>query len=260
LTDVEGTRGVCKIDINSTQSQDFCKIVFPYVNPEIKSAPTARELTYNGGEQELITPGEAINGVMKYAVTEIPIIDSENDIYEAEIPRKKEQGTYYVWYKVFSTSGYGATDYDIVTVTIKPADDGTDKKEDEVKSDNPAAEAGVAEVSESVQAPAVTEKIDSKQKNTTISKPKADKKSITLNWKKVTAKGIKGYEIQYSTDKAFSKVTTKKVTIKKVKTTKTKIKKLKPKTKYYVRIRTFSKKNGENVYSKWSKSKSVKVK
>ena len=42
--------------------------------------------------------------------------------------------------------------------------------------------------------------------------------------------------------------------------TKTTIKKLKSKKKYYIRIRTFSKKNGKKVYSKWSKVKSVKVK
>ncbi|WP_026494655.1 fibronectin type III domain-containing protein [Butyrivibrio sp. WCD3002] len=105
-----------------------------------------------------------------------------------------------------------------------------------------------------------TENIDAKQKKTSLSKPKAGNKSITLNWKKVTAKGIKGYEIQYSTDKNFNKDVTKTVTIKKVKTTKTKIKKLKPKTKYYIRMRTFSVKNGEKVYSKWSTKKSVKVK
>jgi hypothetical protein len=105
-----------------------------------------------------------------------------------------------------------------------------------------------------------TENINTKQKKTSLSKPKAGNKSITLNWKKVTAKGIKGYEIQYSTDKNFNKDVTKTVTIKKVKTTKTKIKKLKSKTKYYVRIRTYSVKNGEKVYSKWSTKKSVKVK
>jgi uncharacterized protein YjdB len=106
----------------------------------------------------------------------------------------------------------------------------------------------------------IEENIDSKQKKTTLSKPRADKNSITLSWKKVTAKGIKGYEIEYSTDKNFKKDATKKVIIKKVKTAKTTIKKLKTKTKYYVRIRTFSKKNGQKVYSKWSKVKNVKVK
>ncbi len=104
-----------------------------------------------------------------------------------------------------------------------------------------------------------TETVDKKQKNTTLSKPKAGKKSIKLKWKKATAKGIKGYEIQCSTDKNFKK-DVKTVTIKKVKTTSTTIKKLKSKKKYFVRIRTFRKSGTEYIYSKWSKVKSVKVK
>ncbi len=104
-----------------------------------------------------------------------------------------------------------------------------------------------------------TETVDKKQKNTKLSKPKAGKKSITLTWKKATAKGIKGYEIQCSTDKNFQKGV-KTVTIKKTKTTSTTIKKLKSKKKYFVRIRTFKKSGSEKVYSKWSKAKAVKVK
>ncbi|SDB69167.1 fibronectin type III domain-containing protein [Butyrivibrio sp. INlla16] len=78
----------------------------------------------------------------------------------------------------------------------------------------------------------VDEKIDKSQKNAKLSKPKAGKKSITIKWKKQTAKGIKGYEIQYSTDKDF-KTNVKKVTITKVKTETKTIKKLKSGKKYY---------------------------
>ncbi|WP_022763596.1 fibronectin type III domain-containing protein [Butyrivibrio sp. AD3002] len=103
------------------------------------------------------------------------------------------------------------------------------------------------------------EKIDKSQKNAKLSKPKAGKKSITIKWKKQTAKGIKGYEIQYSTDKDF-KTNVKKVTITKAKTETKTIKKLKSGKKYYVRIRTYKKVSGEKVYSNWSTPKSVKVK
>lgn len=106
----------------------------------------------------------------------------------------------------------------------------------------------------------VSEQIDRKQKTTSFSKITGAKGCITVTWKKQTKGGIKGYEIQYSTDKKFKKKVTKTITIKKAKTTKTKIKKLKSKKKYYIRIRTFSKKNGKKVYSKWSKVKSAKVK
>jgi hypothetical protein len=104
-----------------------------------------------------------------------------------------------------------------------------------------------------------SENIDKNQKSTSISKAKAGKKSFTLTWKKQTAKGIKGYEIQYSTDKKFKK-DVKTVTIKKAKTTSKTIKKLKSKKKYYVRIRTYKKSGKNMVYSTWSKTKSVKVK
>ncbi len=106
---------------------------------------------------------------------------------------------------------------------------------------------------------APVETVDKKQKKSSVSKLSAGKKTLTVKWKKVTAKGIKGYEIQYSTDKSFEK-NVKTVTINKTKTTTKTFKKLKSKKKYYVRIRTYSKKNGEKVYSNWSKVKSIKVK
>ncbi|MBE5845744.1 MAG: BspA family leucine-rich repeat surface protein [Butyrivibrio sp.] len=105
-----------------------------------------------------------------------------------------------------------------------------------------------------------SEKIDKKLKTTALSKPKAGKKSITLTWDKKAGSGIKGYEIQYSTDKKFKAGKTKTITINKAKTGKTTIKKLKSHTKYYIRIRTFTKKKGVKVYSKWSKVMNVKVK
>ena len=104
-----------------------------------------------------------------------------------------------------------------------------------------------------------SEKVDNTLKKTKISSIKAGKKSLTVSWKKQAAGGIKGYELQYSTDKNF-KTNVKSVSINKTKTTSKTIKKLKSKTKYYVRIRTYKKSGGEKVYSNWSKSKNVKVK
>jgi hypothetical protein len=103
------------------------------------------------------------------------------------------------------------------------------------------------------------ENIDSTQKKTSLTKLKAGAKSITVSWKKVTGNGIKGYELQYSTDKNFKK-DVKSVTIKKVKKTSTTLKKLKSKKKYYVRIRTYKQSGSEKIYSNWSKTKNVKVK
>ncbi len=104
--------------------------------------------------------------------------------------------------------------------------------------------------------------IAKKQKNAKIKKLTKAKKSFKASWKKVN--GVKGYQIQYSTSKKFTKKTTKSVTIKKNKTTSKTVKKLKAKKKYYVRIRTYKnvKLNGKTVkvYSSWSKAKTVKTK
>ena len=75
------------------------------------------------------------------------------------------------------------------------------------------------------------------------------KKSIKIEYKK--AKYAKKYQIQYSNDKKFKKSKTK-VT----KETYLTIKKLSLKKKYYVRIRVIN----NDMYGKWSKTKSVIIK
>ena len=104
--------------------------------------------------------------------------------------------------------------------------------------------------------------VNTKYKKASIKKLKKGKKKITVQWKKVS--GVKGYQIQYSTSKKFTKMTTKSATISKQKTTSKTFKKLKSKKKYYVRIRTYKtvKFNGKTVkvYSSWSKVKSIKTK
>lgn len=94
-------------------------------------------------------------------------------------------------------------------------------------------------------------------KKVKVASAKAGKKSVKVTWKKV--KGIKGYQIQYSTNKKFKKGN-KTITVKSAKSTSATIKKLKSKKKYYVRMRTYKVVNGKKVYSAWSKAKSVKVK
>ena len=94
-------------------------------------------------------------------------------------------------------------------------------------------------------------------KKVKVASAKAGKKSVKVTWKKV--KGIKGYQIQYSTNNKFKKGN-KTITVKSTKSTSATIKKLKSKKKYYVRMRTYKIVNGKKVYSAWSKAKSVKVK
>ncbi len=82
------------------------------------------------------------------------------------------------------------------------------------------------------------------------------KKALKASWKQ--AKYVDGYQVQYATSKSFKKAKT--TTVKKYKTTSKTIKKLKAKKTYYVRIRTFKKVDGKNVYSSWSKAKKAKTK
>lgn len=83
----------------------------------------------------------------------------------------------------------------------------------------------------------------------------AGKKQVTLKWKKIKASG---YEIQCCTSKKFNK-SVKKTAVKKNKKTAT-VKKLKSGKTYYVRIRAYSKVNGQKYYGAWSKVKKVTVK
>ncbi len=148
----------------------------------------------------------------------------------------------------------------------KPAQSAASQSEQQKPSEQPTEQAQSSQDADQIHTAPETaeaqpaETVDKKQKGTTISKVKvAGKKKITVTWKKQTAKGIKGYEIQYSTDKKFKK-DVKTVTVNKAKTTSKTIKKLTPKKKYYLRIRTFKKSGKQKIYSKWSKAKNVKVK
>lgn len=146
--------------------------------------------------------------------------------------------------------------YRSVSVIVK----GT--KQDEVKDSEVATKP-----SESVTTPSTTQPTTKpsttkntktvKPKKTSIKKLSKGKKKFTVTWAKVS--GVKGYQIQYSSDKKFKK-NKKSVTVTKQKTTKATVKKLKSKKKYYVRVRTYKTVNGKKIYSSWSKVKSVKTK
>lgn len=87
-------------------------------------------------------------------------------------------------------------------------------------------------------------------------KIKAKAKWIQMKWQKKS--GVTGYEIQISQNKKFKKSTyTRKFGSGQ---SAVRLRGLKPKTKYYVRIRTYQTAGGKIYYSKWSKKKSVKTK
>ena len=94
-------------------------------------------------------------------------------------------------------------------------------------------------------------------KGTSVSgKIAAKSKGLTVRWKK-QSKFTTGYQIQISTNKKFAKKETVTKTVKKNSTTKLTVKKLKPKKKYYVRIRTYKVVKGKKYCSSWSKAKTV---
>ena len=135
-------------------------------------------------------------------------------------------------------------------------------KQDEVNDSKPATKpsesATTPSTTQPTTKPSTTKNTKTvKPKKTSIKKLSKGKKKFTVTWAKVS--GVKGYQIQYSSDKKFKK-NNKSVTVTKQKTTKATVKKLKSKKKYYVRVRTYKTVNGKKIYSSWSKVKSVKTK
>lgn len=135
-------------------------------------------------------------------------------------------------------------------------------KQDEVKDSEPATKpsesATTPSTTQPTTKPSTTKNTETVKPNkTSIKKLSKGKKKFTVTWAKVS--GVKGYQIQYSSDKKFKK-NNKSVTVTKQKTTKATVKKLKSKKKYYVRVRTYKTVNGKKIYSSWSKVKSVKTK
>ena len=131
-------------------------------------------------------------------------------------------------------------------------------KQDEVKDSKPATKPSGPATTQPTTKPSTTKNTETvKPKKTSIKKLSKGKKKFTVTWAKVS--GVKGYQIQYSSDKKLKK-NNKSVTVTKQKTTKATVKKLKSKKKYYVRVRTYKTVNGKKIYSSWSKVKSVKTK
>ena len=90
----------------------------------VKKAPTAKNLTYNGQAQELITAGEASGGTMQYA---LGTATEATEQYTTSIPAKTEAGTYYVWYKaVGDGKNYRDSAASCVAASIASVDSGSD--------------------------------------------------------------------------------------------------------------------------------------
>ena len=88
---------------------------------EIRTAPAEKDLTYNGEEQELVTPGEAVNGRIVYAVTEEENPDPVKLEYFSAIPTAVEAGRYYVWYMTVGEDEHSDSEPHCIPVEIKKA-------------------------------------------------------------------------------------------------------------------------------------------
>lgn len=80
--------------------------------------PAAKDLTYNGEAQELVTAGTAVGGTMMYRL-------GENGEFSTEIPKATEAGEYTVYYMVEDPEGTASTEPQSIKVTIKTSDSET---------------------------------------------------------------------------------------------------------------------------------------
>ena len=96
-----------------------------------------------------------------------------------------------------------------------------------------------------------------KPAKTTITGTTRKSDSVTLTWEK-QKKEASGYQIQYATDRKFTK-NAKTVTSAGLKKSSKKISGLSEKTTYYFRVRTYKNVDGKQYYSGWSKTETVKT-
>ena len=75
--------------------------------------PTAKNLTYTGNEQELVTAGSTDFGTLLYSL--------DGEPYSETIPKGTDAGTYTVCYKVESGDNWNAVEPQTVEITIKKA-------------------------------------------------------------------------------------------------------------------------------------------
>ena len=81
----------------------------------LTSTPQAKDLTYDGTAQDLVSVGTATGGTVVYSLDK-----DDPDGYSEAIPQKTNAGTYIVYYKVQGDANHADTAPSPVSVTIKP--------------------------------------------------------------------------------------------------------------------------------------------
>ena len=96
---------------NYTFTEAKVKFAIKKASAAWNTAPQAKSLTYDGTEQELVTPGSATGGTVVYSL-------EQNGTYEEVIPKKTEAGTYIVYYMIQGDDNHEDTVPGSVSVTI----------------------------------------------------------------------------------------------------------------------------------------------
>ena len=103
----------------------------------------------------------------------------------------------------------------------------------------------------------LTRKYTIRPKTSWVVKLTARKYGFTVKWH--VREGVSGYQIQWAANSSFTK-SRRTVTVKDSKAGSKVVKKRQGSQKYYVRVRTYKVVDGERIYGKWSKAKTVKTK
>ena len=102
--------------IGTTTQTGSMEITLTIAAAEVKTAPTANELKYDGSEQELVTTGEANVGTMQYQIGE-SATTAPTGTWSDTVPKGKNAGIYYVWYRAY-VGEKNFTEAECVTASI----------------------------------------------------------------------------------------------------------------------------------------------
>ncbi len=123
-TNVEATEGRTTIEASTegqTAPTTFKRVQFPAVpKATVTTAPAAKTISYNGGNQALVTAGTAAGGAMQYALGANGDTAPTSGWGEA-IPTGKDVGVYHVWYRVIGDAKHSDVEPTCVTSRIVDA-------------------------------------------------------------------------------------------------------------------------------------------
>lgn len=113
--------GEWDIDPTSRMIRREWTFTFTYTECEsatINTVPSAKELTFTGAAQELVTAGEVTNGELKYALGSSSSSEPTSGWSET-VPSATDAGTYYVWYQATGDDTHSDTTAVCIAVKIK---------------------------------------------------------------------------------------------------------------------------------------------